>query len=201
MATLNPDYMTLDYRCQYRGIPSLDHDPSDFPMDWTVSIDGRGWAEGEEDNDGEDVHVGDARFSIVPDAGLIDLFDTLDAVDQELANVAEMLTIERPDLMPNAGMGLGGDLLVLSSLWIDPKFRGDKLGHAVLKAILGTVGRATALVILQASPVLTDGGPEEGSAEHSAAKEALRLYWADFGFQEAAGDYLVLGDMADAFDA
>jgi hypothetical protein len=137
----------------------------------------------------------------VPDAGLIDLFDTLDAVDQELASVAEMLTIERPELMPEAGMELGGDLLVLSSLWIDPKFRGHNLGHSVLKAILGTVGRAAAMVILQASPVLTDDGPEEGSPEHTASKEALRRYWTGFGFLEAAGDYLVLGTMADAFDA
>lgn len=39
---------------------------------------------------------------------MIDLFMTLDAVDQGLANVAEMLTVERPDLTPNAGMDLGG---------------------------------------------------------------------------------------------
>lgn len=116
MATIDPDYMTLKYSCQYRGVPSRDHDPGDFPMDWEVSIDGLAWDEGEEDNDGRDVHVGDARFSIVPDAGMIDLFMTLDAVDQEMANVAEMLTVERPDLMPNAGMDLGGDLLIMSSL-------------------------------------------------------------------------------------
>jgi hypothetical protein len=34
---------------------------------------------------------------------LTDLFDTLNAVDQELAKIAEMLTIERPDLTPDAG--------------------------------------------------------------------------------------------------
>ncbi|TSE15041.1 hypothetical protein B1A87_003035 [Arthrobacter sp. KBS0703] len=201
MATIDPDYMTLKYSCEYRGIPSLDHDPSDFPMNWKVSVEATVWADDDEDTDGAEVHVGDARFSIVPDAGMIDLFMTLDAVDQDLANVAEMLTIERPDLMPNAGMDLGGDLLVLSSLWIDPQFRGHKIGHAILKAILGTVGRATELVILQAAPVLTDDGPQEGSPEHSAAKAALRRYWADFGFQEAGGDYLALGEMADAFDA
>jgi GNAT superfamily N-acetyltransferase len=169
-------------------------------MDWSVSIEGLVWDSEDDDGDGREVHVGDARFSVVPDAGLIDLFMTLDAVDHELAGVAEMLTTERPDLLPNAAMELGGDLLVLSSLWIDPEFRGHKIGHAILKAILGTVGRATALVVLQASPVLTDDGPEEGSPEHSAAKEALRRYWADFGFREAARDYLVLGEMADAFD-
>ena len=201
MATIDPFYMTLKYRCQYRGVPSLDHDPGDFPMDWEVSIDGLVRDEGDDDSDGRDVHIGDARFSIVPDAGLIDLFMTLDAVDQDMANVAEMLTVERPDLMPNAGMDLGGDLLVLSSLWVDPQFRGHKIGHAILKSILGTVGRATSLIILQATPVLADDFPVEGSPEHTAAKAALRRYWADFGFQDAARDYLALGEMADAFDA
>lgn len=200
MVALDPDYMTLDYHCQYRGIPGLDHDPGDFPMGWEVSINGMIWDGGEEGNDGREVHVGDARFSIVPNAGLIDLFSTLDAVDQELADVAEMLTVERPDLMATVGMELGGDLMVLSSLWIDPRFRGHKLGHAVLKAILGTVGRATALVILQAAPVLGENGPMEGSPEHAAASRALRQYWARFGFKQAAGDYLVLNEMAIAFD-
>ena len=203
MVALDPQYMTFDYRCEYRGIPGTEHDVEDYPMNWSVAVDGTVWEEDEAGipiGDGEEVHVGDARFTVVPDAGLIDLFDTLDAVDQELANVAAMLTTERPDLMQEAGMELGGDLLVLSSLWIDPKYRGHKLGHAVLKAILNTVARATALVVLQAAPVLADGGPEEGSPEHAAAKQALRQYWADYGFQEAAGDYLVLGDVADAFD-
>ncbi|SDM03118.1 hypothetical protein [Arthrobacter sp. ok362] len=204
MVALDPQYMTFDYRCEYRGIPGPDHDVEDYPMNWSVAVDGTVWEQDEAGipiGDGEEVHVGDARFTVVPDAGLIDLFDTLDAVDQELANVAEMLTIERPDLMTSAGMELGGDLLVLSSLWIDSKYRGHRIGHSVLEAILGTVGRATTLVILQASPAPTDGGPEEGSPEHAAAKDALRRYWSDFGFQEAAGDYLVLGDMADASDA
>lgn len=203
MVALDPQYMTFDYRCEYRGIPGTEHDVEDYPMKWSVAVDGTVWEEDEAGihiGDGEEVHIGDARFAVVPDAGLIDLFDTLDAVDQELANVAEMLTTERPDLMLAAGMELGGDLLVLTSLWIDPKYRGHKLGHAVLKAILNTVGRATALVVLEAAPVLTDDGPQEGSPEHTAAKEALRRYWADYGFQVAAGDYLALGDMADAFD-
>lgn len=166
-------------------------------MDWTVSIKGRIWDDGKDDNEGRKVHVGDARFTIVPDAGLINLFDTLNAVDQKLAKIAEMRTIDRPDLMPEAGMELGGDLLVLSSLWIDPAYRGHKLGHAILRVTLCTVGRAAALLILHASPVLTDDGPSEGSPEHAAAKKALQSYWADYGFQIAARDYLVAGSMAD----
>jgi hypothetical protein len=52
-------------------------------------------------------------------------------------------------------------------------------------------------VVLQAAPVLSDDGAEEDTPEHKAAKVALRRYWTGFGFEEAAGDYLVLGDMAE----
>jgi hypothetical protein len=34
-------------------------------MDWSVSVTGTDWSD-EEDDDGEDVHVGDAFVSIVP---------------------------------------------------------------------------------------------------------------------------------------
>ncbi|MDQ0864645.1 hypothetical protein [Arthrobacter globiformis] len=60
----------------------------------------------------------------------------------------------------------------------------------MLRAILGTIGRNTALVILEAAPMLDDDAPMEGSPQHVAAKEKLRRYWMDFGFREAAGDYL-----------
>ncbi len=107
-------------------------------------------------------------------------------------------TIKRPDLIGD--MALGGDLLVLSSLRIAPKFRGNKLGHSILKAILCTVGRSASKVILEAAPVLTKDAPAEGTAEHDAAKVALRQYWESFGFQPAHGDYLVFDDMADVLD-
>lgn len=124
-----------------------------------MSVEGVVYAkddEGFDIGDGEDVHVGDARVRIVPDAGAIDLLDTMDAVDSEVMGVAEVLFHERPDLIEV--LESGGDLLVLSSLWIDPKFRGDETGHTVLKAILG--GRAAALVVLQGAPVLKDDGPK-----------------------------------------
>lgn len=194
MPSLDPEYLTFDYHCHYRGVPSPNHDPEDYPMTWTVSVNAT--VRDDEDGDGEEVHVGDAQCTIVPDAGDIELFLTLDAVNQELANVAEMLTIERPDLMPAACMDHGGDLLVLSCLWIEPKFRGHQTGHTILTAILSTVGRAAAMVVLEATPLLSDDDPEEGTPEHSAAKAALRRYWASFGFQPAARDYLVLKDIA-----
>lgn len=115
-----------------------------------------------------------------------------------MANVGEMLTINRPDLIED--MALGGDLMVLSSLRISPQFRGNKLGHTILKAILCTVGRSTSKVIMQAAPVLTKKTPVEGSAAHELAKAALRHYWKSFGFQSAHGDYLVFEDMADVLD-
>ncbi|WP_308159980.1 hypothetical protein [Arthrobacter sp. ISL-5] len=158
-------------------------------MDWNVSVGRTVWGD-EDGGDEEDVPVGKASFRIVPDAGTIDLLDTMEAVDQEMMRVAEMLFHERPDLMRSAGMDLGSDLLLLSSMTVEPRFRGNRMGHAILKAILGTVARNIALVILEAAPLLTDDGPEEGTPEHAAAREALRRYWMNFGFRQAAGDYL-----------
>ncbi|MET3172831.1 UNVERIFIED_ORG: GNAT superfamily N-acetyltransferase [Arthrobacter sp. UYCu721] len=198
MADLVPEYLTFDYRCHFRGIPGAHHDPEDYPVFWTVKIKATVWEDDNDDSEGKEVSVGEAHLYVVPDAGVIELFLTLDAVSQEVANVGEMLTINRPDLIED--MALGGDLLVLSSLRIAPKFRGNKLGHAILKAILCTVGRSASKVILEAAPVLTKDAPIEGTAEHDAAKVALRLYWEGFGFQPAHGDYLVFDDMADVLD-
>jgi GNAT superfamily N-acetyltransferase len=194
----DPESLTFRYSCEYRGIPGPGHDPSDYPINWQVSVEGVAYKQDDEGidvGDGEDLHVGDARVRIIPDAGAIELLDTMDAVDSEVMGVAEMLFNERPDLIEE--LEVGGDPLILSSLWIDPKFRGNKMGHTVLQAVLGTVGRVATLVVLQAAPVLTGDAPEEGSKEHEAAKVALRRYWTGFGFADAAGDYLVLVDMTE----
>jgi GNAT superfamily N-acetyltransferase len=198
MADLVPEYLTFDYSCRFRGVPGVHHDPEDYPVSWTVTVRGTVWDEDDDGGDGAEVIVGKAHLYLVPDAGIIDLFLTLDAVNQEVAGVGEMLTLKRPDLIED--MALGGDLLIVSSLWIKPEFRGNKLGHAVLKAILGTIGRSAVQVILEAAPALTDGCPEENTPEHEAARAALRRYWEGFGFQPADGDYLVLDDMADVLD-
>jgi hypothetical protein len=42
---------------------------------------------------------------------------------------------------------------------VEPKFRGNRTGHAILRAILGTVGRKAALVVLEAAPLLDDDAP------------------------------------------
>jgi hypothetical protein len=113
----------------------------------------------------------------------------MDAVDSEMMGVAEMLVHEKPQLLQTS-LRLGGDLLVLSSMSVESRFRGNRTGHAMLRAILGTIGRNTALVILEAAPVMDDDAPLEGSPQHVAARKKLRRYWMDFGFREAAGDYL-----------
>lgn len=197
MADLVPEYLTFDYHCHFRGAPGARHDPEDYPVFWTVKVKAMKW-EDDNDDEGKEVFVGEAQLYVVPDAGIIDLFPTLDAVSREVANVGEMLTINRPDLIDD--LALGGDLLVLSSLRISPKFRGNKLGHTILKAILCTVGRSTSKVILEATPILTKNTPAAGSVEHGLAKVSLRHYWESFGFQLAHGDYLVFEDMADVLD-
>lgn len=66
------------------------------------------------------------------------------AMYRQLTNFAGILVLERPDLIPDAGMEPGRDLLVLSPLWVAPEFRRcNKTRHATLKAILDAVGRAT----------------------------------------------------------
>lgn len=197
MSDLVPEYLTYDYRCTFRGVPGVHHDPDDYPMFWTVKVKGRVWDD-EDEGDGKDVTVGEAELYIVPDAGIIDLFLTLDAVNQEVANVGEMLTVHRPDLIHE--MSLGGDLLILSWLKVSPGFRGNKLGHSILKAVLSAIGRSTTKVILEATPPLSNDGPMEGSPEYLAGKTALRRYWEAFGFEAAHGDYLVFDDMADGID-
>ncbi|NUS35730.1 MAG: hypothetical protein HOQ04_04595 [Pseudarthrobacter sp.] len=197
MSDLVSEYLTYDYRCTFRGVPGVHHDPDDYPMFWTVKVKGRVWDD-EDEGDGKEVTVGEAELYVVPDAGIIDLFQTLDAVNQEVANIGEMLLVNRPDLIHE--MSLGWDLLILSWLKVVPRFCGNKLGHSMLKAVLSTIGRSPARVIIEAAPPLTDNGPMEGIPEYLGRKAALRRYWKSFVFQPAHGDYLVFDDMADGTD-
>jgi hypothetical protein len=98
-------------------------------------------------------------------------------VGQELANVAKMLTTGRPDALTAAGLERGGDVLILSSLYIEPKFRGNMTGYTVLNAILATAGRNTAMVVLEGPALIADGCPEPGTLGHAEAKAAWRRYW------------------------
>lgn len=195
MPSLDPDNLTFQYGCVYNGIPGPEHDPEDYPMLWTVSVNAYvGFDEGGDGSDSE-VHVGGAMFYIVPDVSEIDLVDTLDALSQELYNVGHMLVHERPDLLP----AMQPDLLYLQSVQVKPEFRGHRVGHTILEAILATVGRGVGTVVLMPAPILRDeqgqwieGTPEEDTAEHLRVQEALKRYWMDFGFIEATPTYLAL---------
>lgn len=38
MPSLDPDNLTFAYGCVYDGIPGPEHDPEDYSMLWTVSV-------------------------------------------------------------------------------------------------------------------------------------------------------------------
>lgn len=195
MPSLEPDDLSFEYRCVYNGVPGPGHVPDDYPMAWTVSVTAYGDSDGGSDDGENDVHVGGAMFYIVPDVPQIDLVKTLDALSQELYNVAHMLVHERPDMLPS----LQPDLLYLQSVQVKPEFRGQGLGHTILEAVLATVGRGVGTVVLMPAPILRDddgrwleGTPKEDTAEHLRIQESLRRYWMDFGFVPATPMYLAL---------
>ncbi|WP_234753511.1 hypothetical protein [Arthrobacter ramosus] len=192
---IEPRDLTFKCRLHYKGIPGVDHDPEDYPLRWVVKISTVVHVDDRTD-EGEEIDVGEAVFVIVPDAGLIDLLGTLSAVNQELADVAEMLIAKRPDLV-DFGLGIGGDLMWISSIEVVPEFRGQKLGHEILRAALRTIGRATTLVVLRAAPLPTNNGAKNHTRENDIAKVSLAKYWKDFGFIPADGDYMVYGDDLD----
>jgi hypothetical protein len=194
MIDVDPEYLILSYRLTYLGLPDPHESPETYPLTWRINI--RATVFADDDSDGEEHSIGSCLVYTVPDAGRIDLFNTLNSVDHELAPFGKVLGVLRPDLLHEAGMrDLGGDLMILSSLQIKPDYRGHWLGHHVLWAILATIGRSVALVALRAGPRIKDDGPEEGTPEHEAAKAKLRSYWETFGFIPVLdgdlGDYLV----------
>lgn len=195
MSTTDPLNLDFAYALQYRGIPHTGHDPGDYPLCWrvTATVD----ADPDGDGDPEMRHAADATAYLIPDAGDIDLFDTMDAVSQELANMAEYLAFRRPDLLLQLD-GDRSDLLYLSSLEVDEDLRGNKVGYAVFNAIMETVARSADLAILRPAPILTDTTPEEGSPAHDAEVAALRRYWEGMGFYDIGGGYLAFGGIEGA---
>lgn len=195
MSTIDPMNLEFIYSLEYRGIPHVDHDPSDYPLLWrvTATVD----ADPDGDGDSEMRHAADAVAYLIPDARDIDLFDTMDAVSQELTNLAAHLTLRRPDLIDQLG-GDRTDLIYLSSVEVDEDLRGNKLGYQVFNAIMETVGRSADLAVLSASPILSDATPEEGTPAHHAEVAALRRYWAGLGFYDIGGGYMAFGGIEGA---
>lgn len=189
MPGIGPEPLTFEYRLRYRGAPGMEHDPSDYAMRWDVTA-----YRHETTDDGaerNEVVVGRAAVHVVPKAGMINLRLATDANGGELAKASEILSVSRPDLVTKY-LQYGGDLMVVSSLSVLPEFRGERIGYRILQAIIATVGRSVDLVVVHAAPPGGDTTPEEGTPEYRAATESLRSYWRGFGFEEAAGDHLVL---------
>lgn len=179
MSVLDPDLLQFSYSCTYSGIPGPDHEPEDYPMRWEFTITDL--------EDGREVRVGEGRFYIVADVAEIDTFDVLDAHSQELSPLGSLL-----DQDSDLTVTPEPDLMFLSWLRIEPRFRGQDLGHYVITAILRTVGRSVGRAVLEAAPVLGDDGPEAGTAAHREACAALRKHWRSYGFQPAGEKYLSL---------
>lgn len=184
MSVFDPDLLRFSYRCSYSGIPGPDQEPEDYPMLWEFTISDL--------EDGREIQVGEGRFYIIADVAKIDTFDVLDSAGQELSPLGKLVQEQYSDLTVTADP----DLMFLSWLEIDPRFRGRKLGHYVLTAILSTVGRSVSTVALKAAPVLGDGGPEEGTPEHRQACAALKKHWRSYGFKPAGKKYLTLNTAA-----
>lgn len=197
MSPIDPMSLTFTYSLQYQGIPHPGHVPEDYPLRWNVTAALDVAAEEEDEYDPETRHAAFALAYLIPDAGDIDLFDTMDAVGQELSNVAEHLCIRRPDLLEQLD-GDRSDLVYLSSLEVDEDLRGNKLGYVVLNAGLETVGRSAQLALLRPSPILTGTVPEEGTPAHDAEVAALRRYWEGFGFYDIGGGYMAFGGVEGA---
>lgn len=184
MPRLDPEMLLYSYASEYRGNPGPEHDPEDYPVLWTVGIQ----ALAADDDPKGNVQVGEASVYLIADVVDIKAFDVLDAISGEFASLGHLLEYVRPDLTNTPEP----DVLYVSSLRIEPEFRGSRLGHDVLTAILNTVGRSAGAVVLEPVPI----GPEEGTAEYRAARHALRQYWDAYGFDPAGDKYLVLDELA-----
>lgn len=184
MQKLDPQDLILDCRMVSTGIP--DEAPEDYPQLWEVNVT-TAMVDGDVAADDVDAQVGQVVAYIIPEP---DRADLLESFSKELQDVAEMLVQRRPDLLRALEEGTGRDVMFVSTLDIAPQFRGEHIGHDVLRAVLGAIGRSVGLVVLQAKPLQIDGEPEQGSPEYEAAKAALTKYGMDFGFEVADGDYL-----------
>jgi hypothetical protein len=181
---LDPQDLILECRMVSAGVP--DEAPEDYPQLWEVNVT-TAMVDGDLADGDVDAQVGQVVAYILPEPGRVDL---LEAFSKELQDVAEMLVQRRPDLLQALEQGAGRDVMLVSTLDIAPEFRGEHIGHDVLRAVLGAIGRSVGLVIQQAKPLQVDGEPAPGTPEYEAAKTALTKYGLEFGFEVADGDYL-----------
>lgn len=193
------EWMRLTYTLDYSARPDSWQRPEDYPQSWTVSayIDEQMF-EAEDDalqgNSQGQVAVAEARVYLIPDVGEVSFFETLDAHSAELCQFAEAFIAagsEPNQLTIEGERVLEGDLMIVSWVAVQPRFRGHRAGHQVLKAILQAAGRSTAVTALHAAPGLGEG-MEEGSLQHRIQCKALAKYWGELGFRPLHRNIMLL---------
>jgi hypothetical protein len=192
-------WMRLTYALDYPARPDSWDRPEDYPQSWDVRayIDAD-VLESDYDTIQADaqgrVPVAEARVYVIPDVGAVNLFETLDAHSAELSRFAEAFIAagSQPSQLTIRGEPvLQGDLMIVFWVSVQPRFRGHRAGHQVLKAILHAVGRGTVVTVLQAAPGLQEG-MEEGSTEHRMESDALARYWSELAFRPLHRNFMVL---------
>lgn len=192
-------WMRLTYALDYPARADSWERPEDYPQSWDV----RAYINAEilepdcdtleADAQGR-VTIAEARVYVIPDVGAVSLFETLDAHSAELSQFAEAFIAagsEPSQLSIQGEPVLEGDLMIVSWVSVQPRFRGHRAGHQVLKAILDAVGRGTVVTVLRAAPGLQDG-MEEGSAKHRMECRGLARYWGEVRFRPLHRDFMVL---------
>lgn len=195
----NLQWMRLTYALDYPARPDSWDRPEDYPQSWDVRayIDAEilepDYDTLEADAQGR-VTIAEARVYVIPDVGAVNLFETLDAHSADLSQFAEAFIAagsEPSQLSIEGEPVLEGDLMIVSWVSVQPRFRGHRAGHQVLKAILDAVGRGTVVTVLRAAPGLQDG-MEEGSVKHRLECRALAKYWGEVRFRPLHRDFMVL---------
>lgn len=87
------------------------------------------------------------------------------------------------------------DFLLVRELQIFPKFRGRKLGLAVMLQIVSDLGLGCAIAVLEPKPFVTE--PNRGGE----ARGKLRAYWETLGFQRVGSSRFWAIDPEDMLDA
>jgi hypothetical protein len=193
------EWMRLTYALDYPARPDSWQRPEDYPQSWGVRayVDAD-IIEADDDTLAADaqgrVTVAEAHVYVIPEVGDVNLFETLDAHSAELAQFAEAFMAAGSDPSQLSIEGepvLEGDLMIVSWMSVQPQFRGHRAGHQVLKAILGAIGRGTAVTVLHAAPGLNDD-TDEGSLKHRRECRALAKYWGEVGFRPLHHNFMVL---------
>jgi len=192
-------WMRLTYALDYAAHPDSWERPEDYPQSWSIrayidaDILDPDYDTFDADAQGR-VTVAEASVHLVPDVGSVNLFDTLDAHSADLSRFAEAFIVagsEPSQLSVEGEPVLEGDLMIVSWVSVQPRFRGHRAGHQIFKAILGAIGRGTVVTVLHAAPGLKDD-TDEGSLKHRRECRALAKYWGELGFRPLDGNIMVL---------